>query len=412
MSRPPYAGRSDRASTDCGFGPDMELFTTNGPKPVHRLGPGEQVLAIEPTTRLVKTKPIGDVDRVSFTEPSVQIRARRAALALGADHPVPYWTDPIGTVRFTAARELTSVSAPQYINEWRRPEQSEIDSIDVPTLCDRLGISYQVMLSGSITREDIRATLPDGCQPQTHYWENGEARLVFDDATFTRYREAIESFAASRWIHGSPTARWRPSKFDPVQFCRLLGWFIAEGSVTPKSNRNTIEVSIAQRHDRHRAHIGELLARMGLEPALSDCAVSFSSQVYGELLGRLCGGGSHQKHLPDFVWNLPDSHRRVLLDTLMAGDGSLDRRTYYTASDQLRSDVCRLAVSIGIKPRFYPNGDGWAISLSRIRDRIQRYQVSRVASVTEGYRVAVEDYPVVLAGRDGKFQWIGVSRVI
>jgi DNA polymerase I len=234
---------------------------------------------------------------------------------------------------------------------------------------------------------------------------------VFDDATFTQYREAIESFRAPRWIQGSPAARWRPSSFDPIRFCRLVGWFVTEGSVTPKSNRNTIEISIAQRQDHHRAHIAELLERMGLKPAVSGCSVSFSSRVYGQLLGRLCGDGSHQKRLPDFVWSLPERHRRVLLDTLMAGDGSSDRRTYYTASDQLRSDVCRLAVSLGIKPRFYPNDDGWAISLSRIKDRIQRYQVSRGASATGGYRVTIEDYPVVLAGRDGKFQWVGVSRI-
>lgn len=95
----------------------------------------------------------------------------------------------------------------------------------------------------------------------------------------------------------------------------------------------------------------------------------------------------------------------------MAGDGSSGRRTYYTVSNQLRNDVCRLAVSLGIKPRFYPNGDGWAISLSRIKDRIQRYQARQAAAVTEGYRVAVEDYPVVLAGREGKFQWVGVSKI-
>jgi DNA polymerase I len=410
MSRNLFASQGDHPSSDRGFGPEMELFTTDGPRQADALTPDDEVLAMEPTTRLVKPKPIHSIERTQFKQPLVRISAQRAALELGADHPVPYWTDPVATVRFTTAEELTSTtSAPQYINERSRPEQPVPEKIDIPRLCNQYNVPYWIMLKGQITREDIRVTLPNGCQPRTHYWENGKARLVFDDATFTEYRDAIASFGTPRFIHGGPGARWRPSAFDPIRFCRLIGWFVTEGSVTSKSGRDTIEVSIAQRQDHHRVHIAELLERMGLEPAVSGFGMSFSSRVYGQLLGRICGDGSHRKRLPDFTWNMPRRYRRVLLDTLVAGDGSSDRRTYYTASDQLRSDVCRLAVSLGIKPRFYPNDDGWAISLSRIRDRIQRYQISRDSSVTDGYRVAVEDYPVVLTGREGKFQWVGAA---
>jgi len=67
------------------------------------------------------------------------------------------------------------------------------------------------------------------------------------------------------------------------------------------------------------------------------------------------------------VWSLLRRLRRVLLDTLMAGDGDFSSKQYYTASEQLRNDVCRLAMSLVIKPRYFSNGDDLVVSLNPSR---------------------------------------------
>jgi DNA polymerase I len=96
----------------------------------------------------------------------------------------------------------------------------------------------------------------------------------------------------------------------------------------------------------------------------------------------------------------------------MAGDGNFSSKQYYTASEQLRDDVCRLAMSLGVKPRYLPNGGHWTVSLRRTRDQLHGRQLESEPTDCEHVCLAVEDYPIVLAGRNGKYQWLGVSWIV
>jgi len=100
-----------------------------------------------------------------------------------------------------------------------------------------------------------------------------------------------------------------------------------------------------------------------------------------------------------------------LLSVLMDGDGN-DWDVYYTSSDQLAKDVARLCVEVGLKPRYGYSDGIWKLYIGQVNDRLHSgRQTSRTNVHDRLYRLTIADYHVVLMGRNGKFQWIGVSRV-
>jgi predicted nucleotidyltransferase len=68
-----------------------------------------------------------------------------------------------------------------------------------------------------------------------------------------------------------------------------------------------------------------------------------------------CGEGSATKHLPSWITGLRKSDARLLLDVLVAGDGTQRRhgRVYYTQSRQLADDVQTLATVAGLTAKVW-----------------------------------------------------------
>lgn len=65
-----------------------------------------------------------------------------------------------------------------------------------------------------------------------------------------------------------------------------------------------------------------------------------------------------------------------------------------------------------IKPRHTYRDGIWQIYVREVNDGfVSRDHVRRVASDDDLYRLTLADYSAVMAGRDGKFQWVGVSNV-
>jgi len=81
-------------------------------------------------------------------------------------------------------------------------------------------------------------------------------------------------------------------------------------------------------------------------------------------------------------------------------------------SDLLAHDVLRLMLELGYKPRYGRRRGIWQLFLSSISDGFKSSRnVSNTAVSKPMYRLAIEDFSVTMAGRNGKFQWTGVSAV-
>lgn len=390
--------------SDGGFRSDMKVMTTNGPVRVSELAVGDDVYALDPVSRAVKQKPVTAVRSVPYDGELVTIETQRADLHVAADHRIPFRTEARTEIRFERAGDLENRRYYKFINSWRTLPKERLETVDITDFVDK----FEICASSDVHGHTFRARLPDGCEPLRN---NGHSGQHFDAKTFKQYQSAIEAAADEVTIRTGPNHHRRPYLFDGDDFIRFLGWFITEGSVYWSSSSDTAQVKLAQETETHRQSIASLFDRMGLPMHSDGRGFEFGSKVFGQLLEGLCGAGSKNKHLPELVWSLPHNQQQRLLKVLLAGDGN-DRQTYYTASSRLANDLLRLCLELGIKPRYTRRDGIWQIYVREVNDGFQPEEhVLEHDSEEQIYRLTVEDYGVIMAGRNGKFQWIGVSSI-
>ena len=387
-----------------GFAADTEIITTDGPQLVTDLKPGVEVLALNPTAKVVKPKRLVDVETFDSPFKNIHIQTRRSDLLVAPDHRIPYTTRSIDRPRVTRARALTDREAYNFLNEWRPRSGPGLAQMDLTDYC----CEYEINAEFDVHGHRVQSILPDGCDPCR---QNAHTGYFFDPSTFDRYQNEIEALADRVAIHAGPNHWRRPYRFAGDDFIEFIGWFVTEGSVNWDPDSDTATIGLAQKDPQHRETIGALLDRMGLPVNRTANGFSFSSKLFGRFLERLCGPDAATKRLPEFVWDCTVTQKRLLLDTLIDGDGN-EWGTFYTSSQDLAGDVLRLMLDLGMKPR-YNDGSIWEIHLSTINDGFKSSRnVSE--SFVDGpmYRLAVEDFSIVMAGQNGKFQWAGVSAVV
>lgn len=387
-----------------GFDPTMEVFTESGPTQLTDLSVGDLVYALNPEPRLVKPKPVVAVEQVACSQPLVAIETRRAAIRASPNQPIYYQTKGYPQPRTETARNLTNRIGYKFLTEWHSQSGRRLDTVDITDLTE----SYEARLWSEDHGSTVRAALPDGCEPVRR---NSHTGYYFDAETFKRHQSAIERVGDTIAVCAGLNTRGRPYQFDGDDFLRFLGWFITEGSVHWPETSETALVGIAQQKQDERQSIRALFDRMGIAVSVTDDCFQFGSALYGELLERLCGAISAERHIPWFVWNLPAEQQRLLLDVLLAGDGS-DRGTYYTASSDLAHDVMRLGAELGITPRYSQRNGGWQVYLNEANDGFHSGKhVHTHPAIDSLIQLTIADYPAVLLGTDGKFQWVGCSNI-
>ncbi|MBV0901361.1 LAGLIDADG family homing endonuclease [Haloarcula salina] len=389
--------------SDGGFTADTEVLTADGPIQVAELGTTDRVLALNPTTKVVKPKSVVDVMVLNPPEEIISIKIRRSDIRVLPDHQIPYTTKGISYPRFTRAAELLDREYYRFINSWRDLDGTRLPQVDITDIVSE----FEACVAFDCHGHTVRRILPDGCEPCRR---NSHYGYFFDKETFQTYQNELEALGESVEIHAGRNHWRRPYRFDGDDFIEFLGWYITEGSVTWRRT-NSATIQIAQKTPEHREQIENLLERMGLSEYSDDRSFSFSSTIYAELLDQLCGIGSENMHLPEFLWDCSAEQKRLMLRTLVAGDGH-ERGAYSTVSKRLVNDIVRLLVELGIKPQYHWCRDSWRVSLSRMEDGFRSSQnVSTVQTDNPVYRLTIEDFCLIMAGRNGKFQWIGVSNV-
>uniref|UniRef100_UPI003742398B DNA polymerase domain-containing protein n=1 Tax=Halalkaliarchaeum desulfuricum TaxID=2055893 RepID=UPI003742398B len=199
-----------------------------------------------------------------------------------------------------------------------------------------------------------------------------------------------------------------PLQFEMVDWLELIGWFVAEGSIDEANGRLTIHQSAGESRDG----IVELLDRMGINYSVDQRGLNVSNRYLVEWFRENCGVGFANKHLPEWVFDLDAELLEVVLETLVAGDGSVadsGLRKFWTKSDQLKTEIARIAVRCGHKPTVSHQTDGtWYVSIGK-RGSFTKSNATIEQHDGNVYCLTAEENHVVLAGRNGNFQWVGQS---
>lgn len=387
-----------------GVSADTEVMAVKGPVEVSNIEPGTLVYALDVSTQVAKVKPITHVESFTYSGQFIQPEARRVDLRLHPDHRIPYQTKKMDIIRFARAGDIEDRVHYHFINEWQTRSAQEVDSFDITDYTD----NYVATVDFEGHGKTFRSNLPDGCEPAGYTWNSG---FHFDPPTFKEFQRELESAGAAVAISGGNRHWKRPYRFDADDFLRFLGWFIAEGCVTWHTNCDSAAVVITQEKPEFKENISSLLERMDFRISEVNDNYKFSSVVYANLLERWCGNRSKDREFPNFIWDISTRQQRLLLETLLNGDGNAED-AYYTSSRKLRDDVLRLCVELGVKPRYSSNRGVWRLFTGKVNDKLHsRRQVRWVDYDGSLTRLTVKDHPVVLLGRNGKFQWTAASSV-
>ncbi|MDY6775215.1 MAG: DNA polymerase domain-containing protein [Halobacteria archaeon] len=392
------------------FSGDTDLVTEDGVRNIKDIETGDYVYSVDPETKQVEFKEVVETYEYDYSGEMVDIETRHTDFSVTPNHKMLVETES-GT-EFVEASDLNDYTNYQIPTgdpiDGEKPEKfsllEEGEAENVFVYADGHGTSFKKSIGEASKKLEYESNRKAyRCSP-SHIRENP---VVADEA---------DEILLQRGARQSTV----PHEFDTEDWLRLVGWYVTEGSVyeiqpkeyeTTKRGRSK-KIQFAQIDGDGRDSIRSLLERMGMNPLSEERQISVTNAVIADWLVENCGSGSENKRLPDFVFSLDSSLLEVLFDSLIQGDGDTHSGIRYsTKSDRLKDDMVRLAVHLGYKPMVSRDSGVWRIRFSRNKGSFRMHRNGSISRSQDGkvYCVTVEDNHTVLAGRDGKFQWVGQS---
>ena len=410
------------------FTPDTEVVTPDGIRSITDLEVGDAVYSLDPDTEEMAVKTVEETHAYpNYRGELVDVETSKIDFRVTPNHRMLVRKNETNGITedgysFVEAGDLDRTTNYELPHDWDGPDGERVDEVDLTELIDG---EYEVWVRPSVHGHAFTAEL--GWTPRrVPKADLGQTGYVFTASEFEEHREYIESVCQTSFVHRESGRKWIPRTFDGDDFLELLAWYVTEGNVYTSTEKRFGEnlrgsattVQIAQDAvpdggDSDHETIGQLLDRMELDYYVDDRSYQFTSELLGDLLRERCGDGSFEKRIPDRVFEATRAQKRGFLETLIDGDG--DRQTgswrYTTSSEELRDDVLRLCAHLGLTANYTRDSGSWRIYVTEGGKNTLRMNRSGSRSEADDgvYCVTVEDNHTLLAGRNGKFQFVGQS---
>ena len=128
----------------------------------------------------------------------------------------------------------------------------------------------------------------------------------------------------------------------------FFGIWMAEGWCT----KNTGTISIAANKQRVKNALKPVIENMGFKLNIKESdknSWNISNIQLASIMEPLSVGAVN-KYMPEWVWKLNKDQSRLLIESMMLGDGYVNKSNanlYYTSSEKLADDLCRLCLHSG-----------------------------------------------------------------
>jgi len=402
------------------FSADTELLTPDGARDITDIDPGDPVYTLNPDTLECEIEPVsetheydnrfGELHHLSGNTHDFKVTENHRffiSARRGWDEQEPADFD------FVEYRDITDSE------RFAFPQHEPMDgqSPDQFDFVDEVDEGYVVVYSDDDLRS-FRARMPEQVTESltlVHGSSNAmgiQKRVGKYLVPVTVYRDnraVIEEHADDCFLKYGRQHRETPLSFEMADWLELLGWFVTEGSTHSAQGSLTLH----QQDMDGRQQICALLDRMDLGYSTDERGINVSDQFLVDWLERNCGEGYADKQLPAWVFDLDGDLLMVLLETMIRGDGSRADSglgKFWTKSDQLKDDIIDLAVRCGEKPTVSEQSDGtWYVSIGKRGSFEKATNATTEEHDGRVHCVTAEDNHIVLAGRNGQFQWIGQS---
>ncbi|MXV62416.1 hypothetical protein GS429_10140 [Natronorubrum sp. JWXQ-INN-674] len=412
------------------FTPDTEVLTPVGVRAITDLEIGDEVYSLDPETEELETKPVVETHAYpEYDGELIDIETDKIDFSVTPNHRMVVRKNETNGITedeygFVEAGSLNRATNYELPHDWEGPDGDELEEVDLTKLIDD---TYEVWVRPSVHGHTFTAEL--GWKPRrVPKADVGKTGYVFTAEEFEDHREYIEDVCETSFIHQESGRKWIPRTYDGDDFLDLLAWFVTEGNVYTSEDKQfgenfrgsstTVQLAqdklpVADGGVDHHATIGELLDEMGFDYYVDDRSYTVTSKLLGELLMSICGEDSFEKRIPDLVFDCSRRQKRRFLEVLIDGDG--DRQVnswrYSTSSDRLRDDVLRLCVHLGLTANYNRDSGSWRVYVTEeSKNTLRMHRSSSRSTADDGvYCVTVEDNHTLLAGRNGKFQFVGQS---
>jgi DNA polymerase elongation subunit (family B) len=362
-------GAVKRIVNSC-FTPDTDVLTPDGVKKITEIGVGDTVYSWNKETGVMEEKPVTEtIEKPKYDGGLVHIQNRNIDLKVTPDHRMlvkrTRYSDEWETVDAGELNEYTQYETP---NRWTYEHANGIETVDLAEFVDD---------SFEVTDKTITA---------------GENHTTFH-----------------RFVDGDA-------------FIELLGWYITEGSVyiSSEGEARGDALTISQYksvNDESYNRIVETVEELGVHASQAEGEIAICGSLYSHIATSLCGSGSENKHIPDFIFEQASGRQKqMLFDVLMLGDGDKNRNRYSTQSTQLRDDVIQLCWQLGKKPQYRYDDSGefntgvWRVHFTnddtgnKSKQSFRMHRAGDTETAENGvYCIQVKDNHTLVAGRNGKF---------
>ncbi len=435
------------------FTPDTDVLTPDGVRNVRDLAVGDEVYSLDPDSMEMEVKPVVETHAYpEYDGELVEMETDKIDFRVTPNHRMLVRKDERNGIswdeddyRFVEAGDLDRATNYRLPHDWDGPDGERIERVDLTELLDE----YEVWADNDVHGHTLAAELgwyPDKVQKA----DEDTTGYVFSAAEFEEHREYLDDACSTFYVHAEPNRKWIPRFYDGDDFLELLAWYVTEGNVYHSEDKQFGEnfrgsattVKIAQDEratdddraladgteravgdggerartdggESDHAAIGALLDRMGFDYYVDEQCYQFTSRLLGRFLEATCGEDSFEKRIPDLVFEASQDQKRLFLDTLVAGDGDRQENSwrYSTASEQLRDDVLRLCAHLGLTANYRRDSGCWRIYVAEgSKNTLRMHRSGSRSTAEEGvYCVTVADNHTLLAGRNGKFQFVGQS---
>ncbi|MCC6349471.1 MAG: ATP-dependent zinc metalloprotease FtsH [Candidatus Eisenbacteria bacterium] len=225
----------------------------------------------------------------------------------------------------------------------------------------------------------------------------------------------VSQMTVSNWQRGvhvpralAGVARELPDRVEVTPaLLKLLGFYTAEGR-----DNGCVEFTFGSHEsDLHSEVAGLLKSIFGVEARLvaspdNSTRIIVHSATLGRFFSRLCGTGTHGKHVPEMLWDLPVAHFEAYLTGWALGDGYVSRQgklsitsvsrqlvremTWLCAMHGIPTGVRELRMAEGriVKSKPLPATTAWNLIIGRtshwlVRDRARQGKRAIVHRVTK-----------------------------
>jgi len=181
-------------------------------------------------------------------------------------------------------------------------------------------------------------------------------------------------------------------EFDIEPWLRVFGIWIAEGSVSGGRS-----ISFAAHKGRVKECLDENIPKLGYEvhkykdktTSQSKDSYNFFSSTVAKVFEPL--KGSVNKYLPEWVWYLNKDQCRILIESMVLGDGHYMKDTstvrYDTSSTKLRDDLQRLCLHAGWSANSYLKCEKGHTTNVKSRNGLLTNET--ITTTTESYRLTI-----------------------